>query len=192
MRDSHLSDEQLLEASRALLAECAATAASDADAAFPEESLDRQRARILHRIEQDGRPGRLISFPAALCLPAGLDGLPAKPHERAHAAPPAQALRTRTTARWVAGAAAAGLVIGVFAGQMVQGLRGFTYAPAPAAAVQPARQPAPASASLRAVATTMSDEELLLRVDSVTDRSGGSALGPLDQMTPRVWEVAAR
>ena len=47
-----------------LLAEVSDAAIDEADAAFPDERLARQHARILHRIEQDGRPGRVIAFPA--------------------------------------------------------------------------------------------------------------------------------
>ena len=62
---------------------------AEADAAFSDERLAKQRARILQRLEQEGRPGRVITFPAA--------------HTQR---PP---LRARPGMRWVAGAAAAGL-----------------------------------------------------------------------------------
>ena len=45
----------------------------EADAAFPAERLARQRARILQRVDQDGRPARVIAFPAGhthdSCIP---------------------------------------------------------------------------------------------------------------------------
>ena len=80
----HLSDDQLIElclggaahpvadcpsceARRAdvvaLLDEVSDAAIREADAAFPADRLARQQARILQRLEQDGRPGRLITFP---------------------------------------------------------------------------------------------------------------------------------
>ena len=37
---------------------------AEADEAFPADRLARQRARILQRVDQDGRPGRVIVFPA--------------------------------------------------------------------------------------------------------------------------------
>ena len=150
-----------------LLADCTAAAAADADEAFPADRLARQQARIQHRIEQGGRPGRLISFPAAY---AGEPSL----------------MRARPSTRWIAVAAAAGLVIGLLAGQIVKSPE--RSVPTRQAVTRPA-VPAP---TLRAVATTMSDEEFLVHIDNAVQRSGGSALGPLDELTPRVWEVAAR
>ena len=91
MSDRHLSDDQLIDlcvtataggadASAHLaacpvcetrrlsivdiLAELDAAADVNADAAFPPEKLERQQARILQRVDQDGRPGRVISVPA--------------------------------------------------------------------------------------------------------------------------------
>jgi len=90
MSHPHLSDDRLVEicfdldvtsSDRAHLQDCATceqrrsnlagtlddidmAATEDADAAFPAERLARQRARILQRVDQDGRPARVIAFPA--------------------------------------------------------------------------------------------------------------------------------
>src|SRR5690242_1951191 len=88
----HLSDEQLIEhVTTALNAE--------ADAVFPDERLNRQHARILQRIDQEGRPGRVIAFPAS----------PGRT--------PASLLQGSSTTRWVAAAALIAFVAGVAAGQ---------------------------------------------------------------------------
>ena len=47
-----------------LLTEVDAAATLEADAAFSDDRLARQQSRILARIDQNGRPGRVIAFPA--------------------------------------------------------------------------------------------------------------------------------
>jgi hypothetical protein len=185
---SHLSDDQLLElclggherhvadcaaceARRAdlasLLHEISSAAASNADAAFPAERLARQQARILHRIEQVGRPGRIIAFPG---------------HGQATAL-----FRTRPRARWVAAAAVAGLVIGLAAGHLAHDIPGpISGRPVPAVHVTDALE----FPTLQAVATTFSEDEFLGQVEMAADSPGpGTALRPLHDVTPRAWEV---
>jgi len=167
--DRHLAGCAACEARRAriarLLTETSAVATAEADRAFGDERLARQRARILQRLEHEGRPGRLITFPASQA--------------------PVPALRSRPRTRWIAVAASAGLVIGLLAGQVSQQFRGGAWMPA-AASLEP---DAPA---LQAVSMTLSEEELLGQLELVTEGTTGSALRPLDDLTPRVWEVAAQ
>ncbi len=180
---SHLSDDQLIglclggeehplqgcascEARRAdlaaLLHEVSDAAVHRADAAFPSDRLARQQARILQRIEQDGRPGRLIAFPG---------------HGQE-----AASLRVRPRTRWIAAAAVAGLVIGLLAGHLAHDIPG----PAPVAMATDA----PQTAALRAVATTFSEDEFLGQIEMVADSPGpGTALRALHDVTPRAWEV---
>ena len=47
-----------------LLDDASGAAASEADAAFPPDRLARQQARIFSELLHDGRPGRVIAFPA--------------------------------------------------------------------------------------------------------------------------------
>jgi hypothetical protein len=183
---SHLSDDQLIELClvgdppaghacascdarhaelAALLHEVASAAAEEADAAFPAERLSRQQTRILQRLEQDGRPGRLIAFP----------GHPQEP----------PAARTRPASRWIAAAAAAGLVIGLFAGHFTRTLPGDTPPAAPIARATDAAE----AATLHAVATTFSEDEFLGQIESIAESPGGDALRPLHDATPRAWEV---
>jgi hypothetical protein len=46
-----------------MLADVEQVATAEADAAFTADRLGRQRSRILHRLELDGRPARVIAFP---------------------------------------------------------------------------------------------------------------------------------
>jgi hypothetical protein len=89
----------------------------------------------------------------------------------------------------VAAAAAAGLVIGMLAGHFAHELPG-------AARVGPAPQllanESGSAVTLRAVATTMTDDEFLGQVELAIGGSGPVALRPLDVLTPRAWEVAAQ
>jgi hypothetical protein len=133
-----------------------------ADDAFPAERLARQRARILQRVDQDGRPGRVIAFPAA--------------HTHDGAAP-----RLRP-ARWatVAAAVAASFVVGLLAEHLAHDIPG-TRQSMPAARAQ-ANIPSP---QIR----TTSDDELLGQVELAASGVGPAALRPLDVMTPRAWDV---
>jgi hypothetical protein len=183
---SHLSDDQLIElcldgaqavhgcasceARRAdlaaLLNEVATTARQNADEAFPAERLTRQHARILQRIEQDGRPGRLIAFPGHVQEPS--------------------TLRVRPRTRWIAAAAAAAFVIGLLAGHLAHDMPGRTAV----SAVPIARATDSAQTGLRAVATTFSEDEFLGQIEMAADSPGpGTALRALHDVTPRAWEV---
>ncbi|MBI2829183.1 MAG: hypothetical protein HYX77_07940 [Acidobacteria bacterium] len=193
MRQPHLSDDRLIdvcldrapaalerqhletcdvcEGRRAslarLLADVSEVARDEADAVFTPERLSKQHARILQRVDREARPGRIISFPAG--------------HRRGHTL-----LGARPGMRWIAGAAAAGLVIGLLAGRFAHVL--------PAGVARPASQAggSVAPATLRAVSMTMSEEEFLGRLEVAIEGTSGSALRPLDDLTPLVWEVSAR
>ena len=72
-----------------------------ADAAFPESRLRAQRSSILARLEQARAGSRVLDFPT---VPATRTWM---------------ARRDRPAMRWLAGAAAAGLLVGLGAGQAV-------------------------------------------------------------------------
>ena len=172
--DRHLSDDEIAS----LLAEYSEAVIAEADAAFPAERLVRQQTRILQRLEQEGRPGRVIAFPAG----------------HAHEPPP---LRARPGMRWIAGAAAAGLIIGVVAGHLTHDFSNRAAGRAPQiAASRPATGPesgvGASAVTLRAVSTTLSEEEFLGRLEIAIEGSRSASLQPLDELTPRVWEIAAR
>jgi hypothetical protein len=150
-----------------MLSEVNTSAAIEADAAFPDDRLARQQARILQRIDQAGRPGRVIAFPAAQ---AGSPSL----------------LRSRPATRWAAVAAAAAFVVGLLTGHLAHDLpAGTAIGAAPRMVANESRSDAP----LRAVSTTLSDDELLGQVEMAVVSSGPAALRALDVMTPRAWDV---
>jgi hypothetical protein len=150
-----------------MLMDISQAAEAAADAAFPTERLTRQHARILQRLEHEGRPGRVIAFPAG------------------HGPEPF-ALHTRPAMRWIAGAAAAGLLIGLLAGHLAHDFS--VIRPLRATRVADAR-PDPAVPTLHAVATTISEDEFLGQIDLAIEGYGSTSLRPLDELTPRAWEV---
>jgi hypothetical protein len=191
MRTAHLSDDRLVElyftetpsareqqhlgachdcdGRRAeiahLLDETAQASAEDLDVAFPAETLAKQQLEILARAETATGPAHVIAFPTA--SPAA--GVIA---------------RTRSTARWVAAAAAAGLVVGVAAGRAgrdVDARVGAGLVPS----VQVRQDGAP---SMQAVSSTLSDDEFLIELENAIESQGGGALRALDELTPRAWD----
>ena len=148
-----------------LLVATTSAAVAEADAVFTPERLARQKTRILQRLEQEGRPGKVVTFPAG----------------HMHQTRP---LRARPGMRWVAGAAAAGLFIGMLAGHYApmlrQGARQSSFAPA-----------SPEAVTVQSVSTTMSEEEFLGRLEMASDGTGGTTLQPLHDLTPLAWEVSA-
>ena len=74
-------------------------AIAQADEAFPPERLAAQQAQIFRRLEALERPARIIAFPKFT-----------RPVTSAHGGPQ----------RWIAAAAAAGLIVGIAAGQMLE------------------------------------------------------------------------
>ena len=191
-RHTHLSDDRLIEVSldrspsvterehlgacamcaarRAdlsqLLAATTSAAAAEADAVFTPERLARQRTTILRRLEQESRYGKVVTFPAG----------------HTHQARP---LRARPGMRWVAGAAAAGVFIGMLAGHYAPVLR------LPEARPSSLAETAPETVTLQTVSTTMSEEEFLGRLEMAIDGTGGATLQPLHDLTPLAWEVSA-
>ena len=148
-----------------MLTEVSDAADAEIDALFPAERLARQQVRILHRIDQDGRPGRVIAFPAG--------------HPQA-----VSTLRSRSTSRWIAAAAAAAFVIGLAAGHMAHDF------PRLSAQNRAPITPAITGTTLRAASTPgISDDEFLGEIEDAVDSNGPAALRPIDALTPRAWEV---
>ena len=154
-----------------LITEITDTTAAEADAAFPAERLARQQARILQRLEHEGRPARVIAFPAG------------------HGSG-AFTLRARPAMRWIAGAAAAGLLIGLLAGHLTHDFP--LSRPGRSVQITAGVRPAAVVPTLQAVATTISEDDFLGQIDlAIEGAAGTSSLRPLDDLTPRVWEVTA-
>ena len=122
--------------------------------------LDRQYDVIARRLE--GSPGRLLPVPVAARRPA----------------PVPSSLR-----RWVAMAAACGLVIGIGAGRLL-GPAG------PPTATQWGAGGPPAQVLPRTAEET--DEQMLVEIDAALARSRTKEFRALDELTPRISEARAR
>ncbi len=147
-------------------------ASSEADEVFTPSRLDAQRDAILRRLEEGPASGRVIRFPASR---AGLG----------------RSFARRPAARWVAGAAAAGLLLGILAGRVFD--VGRPPAP-PAVAKAVIHAPAVSSGAPATVAgldeATPNDDAFLVELDRAVTRQRIPALSALDDCTPHVREVA--
>jgi hypothetical protein len=201
MRASHLSDDRLIELCvldaasaveqqhlagctrcdarrvrlQRLLDDVSDTATAAADAAFTPERLTRQQARILARLQHEGRPARVIAFPAGHA-----------PHEPVVS-------RTRPGSRWIAAAAVAGLVVGAIAGRF-----GHDYSigrPGPARVIisrtaeEPELRAGTSTGTIQEVTASLSDDEFLSQLEFAIDGPAAAALQPIDDLTPRAWEI---
>ena len=148
----------------ALLRDVSAVAAGEADAAFPPARLASQRARILSRVGRITQPAPVLEFPASAVT--------------------SRALRPR---RWLgaAASAAAGLLLGVAAGQVVR-----PATPPTSAAVETAAEVQRAPV-VRPAAITISDDELLLQIETAGRRPQPATLRSLDALTPRATELVS-
>ena len=141
-------------------------ATTEADENFPAERLAAQQALIFRRLEAAERPARVIAFPRF-----------------------AQPLTSRTShaSRWVAAAAAGGLIVGVGVGQLMDFRHSFT----------PQRQPTTAQARVSAPPASLGgelrpsdtrDEAFLSELDASLSRAAVPELRALDELTPRAGD----
>ncbi len=149
------------EALTAWLDEVRDEATAEADAAFPADRLAAQHAHILNRLEAMDRPVRVITFPK-------------------FARPIAE--RPAISNRWIAVAAAAGLVIGVAIGQWMD----FPHRFGP----QPTRTP---ETAVTATAPVQQDDDVMLHTASrtISDEALLSELEAALAMTPSVEPLRA-
>jgi predicted anti-sigma-YlaC factor YlaD len=133
-------------------------AVAEADAAFPSERLAAQHGQIFRRLEALGRSAKVIVFPK-LAQPIASSTSPVR--------------------RWVASAAAAGLIAGVALGNYMD-LRHTILRPAttPAADVMAGIQTA-------AAGQPISDEELLWHLEELSSSNMPESLTAFDSLTPR-------
>ena len=170
MSEAHLAECMACESRRAalasLLTDSTLTLNAEADAAFSPERLARQHARIMQRVDQEGRPARVIAFPSTNVSTV-----------RMH---------RRPTKRWAAaGAVAAAFVVGILAGHLTQITQNL---PAPdASATHLAMRPADTRPPIRTA--SLSDDELLGQIEAAVGSSGPESLRALDAVTPRAWDV---
>ena len=145
----------------------AAALNAEVDALFPEERLQRQRGRILQRIEQQGRPGRVLAFPAG------------------QGRTTASLLHGTPTTRWVAAAAVVAFIAGVVAGQRLPNEFHFNR---PVQVVASRPSPDATGTTLRnPAALAVSDDEFLGEVE-LAIQSRPAVLRHIDALTPRAWD----
>jgi hypothetical protein len=138
----------------------------EADEAFPPERLATQQAQVMRRLEALERPARVIAFPKFSRPVSSTQG---------HAQ------------RWVAAAAAAGLLIGLAAGQFVDIRDAFggrtRVVPSATQTARAITPPANVPVVTPASATTISDEQIFFGDGVQGERL--SSLLPMDDITPR-------
>ena len=146
---------------------------AQADEVFDEAMLDAQRTRILDRLVYIGQAARVLSFPR-------------RPREAA--------MPVATTGRrWISVAAAAGLIIGLVAGQMLHFVpTNSSPARDELSSMQAAERPGrsgiiPASASAR----PLSEDELMEEVELAIQFRSARSLRAIDALTPTAADVLA-
>ncbi len=145
----------------------------EADALFDESALETQRTRILDRLAHLGQAARVLRFPARSREAA----MPVSPISR----------------RWISVAAAAGLIIGLVAGQVIHfvpwdtGLhRSTLQQPTTRAAPRGASGPIIVQASSTLAGT---DDDLLDEIDQAMELRRAASIRALDAYTPRVGDL---
>ena len=148
-------------------------ASGEADEVFTPARLDAQRAKVLARISESAALSRVIPFPAAT---ARLD----------------RSVVRRPLARWVAAAAAAGILVGVMGGRFLQTGDGSPVSEPRAARTVIATLPGSevVTDSPTAMATVERDEALMSEIEQAVFSHRISALSALDELTPRVRQEA--
>jgi hypothetical protein len=156
------------------------TADADTDEVFTTERLRLQHEQIVRRLEHVQRPARVITFPSREVAAASRSGV-------------------HLTPRWLAGAAAAGLFIGVGVGGYLVPDRVHREQPLQAAApvVAPMSvQQRPVSTGAVLVGGTQGDapddDQFLLELELALARPHTRELQPFDAMTPHVRDIDNR
>jgi anti-sigma factor RsiW len=145
-------------------------AAGEADEVFTSARLDAQRAKVLARLAPSADASRVIPFPSA-AVRVGRSAI------------------RRPLARWVAAAAAAGILIGITGGQLFQsGVRRTVTSP-PARGVM-AALPASAVATDSPTLAADSEEAMMNEIEQAVFGHRITALSALDEMTPRIRQEA--
>ncbi len=145
------------------LAQVRAEGIAEADEHFPADRLAVQHAQIVRRLEVADRPPRVIAFPKA-------------------SAPLTS--RSSHASRWIAAAAAAGLIVGVGVGQVMDLRRAIGGEPAGVEARLSVQPPAAAPVA----AATGGDEAFLSELDASLSRPSVPELRAIDDFTPRTGE----
>lgn len=145
---------------------------AQADEVFDDSMLDAQRTRILDRLAHIGQSARVISFPARareVTMPVSTNGR-----------------------RWISVAAAAGLIIGLVAGQLLHFVPTAAMPPDDSPRMQASDRPGaapivPVSASFK----DLSDDELMEEVEAAIELRRVRGLRVIDALTPTPADILA-
>jgi hypothetical protein len=137
---------------------------------FPADRLRAQQQEIARRLDSIGRAARVISFPG-------------------RAAAQRTPSTTRRATRWIAGAAAAGLFVGVAAGTFFDfGMHGRRNV-AQRSLREISGPAVPAHMATTAPVTSEADDTFMSALDLALDRPHTSELVAFDALTPHVREI---
>ena len=137
-----------------------AAACAEADAHFDDRALESQRHKILARLAHLGHPAKVIRFPKGRPVEAPVGGL---------------------NRRWVSAAAAAGLIIGLLGGQLVNLLpQNRRVSSMENAAAPPAPSVGPV---FLPVSAPVDDDGLLGEIELVMQARTANELRALDEFT---------
>lgn len=143
-------------------------ATSEADESFTPERLAAQHTQIFRRLEAAERPARVIAFPRF-----------------------AQPLTSRTShaSRWIAAAAAAGLIVGVGVGQLMDLRHSLSNQPTSTQArVAPVTMARGLDPRVQPV-NVARDEAFLSELDASLSRAAVPELRAIDAFTPRAGDL---
>ena len=142
---------------------------SEADETFTTDRLSHQREQIRRRLDSLGRQAKVIEFPAA--------------SGQRHA----ERAASRVAMRWVAAAAAAGLLVGLGTGVLID-RRSQDRIAMNAIPTRGLIVGAPSRNDLTNRA--LNEDQFLSDVEAALDASHAPALQALDDFTPRIQEIA--
>jgi hypothetical protein len=142
-------------------------ATTEADQSFSPERLAAQHAQIFRRLAAAERPARVIAFPRF-----------------------AQPLTSRTShaSRWIAAAAAAGLIVGVGVGQLMDLRHSLSPQPTTQARVAPVTMARGIDPRTESISVTR-DEAFLSELDASLSHAAVPELRALDAFTPRAGDL---
>jgi hypothetical protein len=147
---------------------------AEADNVFDDAMLDAQRTRILDRLAHLGQAARVLNFPR---------------RTREAAMPVSSSSR-----RWISVAAAAGLIIGLVAGQLLHFLPGARPVASRDVGISmqaPERQAGPSILPATASIPMLSDDELIEEIEAAVQLRRGHSLRALDGLTPTAADLMA-
>ncbi len=155
------------------------TADHEASDVFTPDALRSQQVEIARRLELVGHARRVLSFPH-------VESAGTSPRA---GQPPGRTI-SRSAAAWIAGAAAAGLFVGIGAG-VLYGTRAHGPAAAPAI-MQVVERPAPAQGRIDAPQPLDDDAVFMSVLEAALERPRTQELLALDALTPHVRDVSYR